>query len=54
MAYLACDKDGREVIFDELPTKLNKNWDPAKFRNGKIIHWISPPPAQSPNSSAEN
>lgn len=40
MAYLACDKDGAEAIYEVLPIRHNTCWNPAKYRNGEPTDWV--------------
>lgn len=40
MAWLACDKDGAEVIFRDEPTRGSEDWNPFKYHSGRDSDWI--------------
>ena len=40
MAFVAVDSDGAEAIYDDLPTRHNTSWIPAKYRNGEDTDWV--------------
>ena len=37
MAYLACDKDGTEWVFDNLPIRSAGDWDSKSFEDESYV-----------------